>query len=78
MAMITTGSPEQSTTALMHPIAITTPKKTATPPKTGTGVRWSLRASGLSTMFFNRAIFTSLGWIQPTKKRAIKKGMMTV
>ena len=37
MAIITTGRPEQSTTELIHPIAITTPKKTATPPRTGTG-----------------------------------------
>ena len=35
----------------------TMPKKTAMPPITGTGVRWSLRASGLSTRFFMIAIF---------------------
>ena len=37
------------------------PKKTAIPPITGTGLRWSFLASGLSTIFFKIAILSTLG-----------------
>ena len=42
-------------------VPITIPKKTAMPPITGTGLRCSLRASGLSTRFFIMDILRIFG-----------------
>jgi len=75
MAMMTISNPELFTTPPTLPMPITIPKKTATPPRTGTGVRCNLRASGLSTMFFSKAILTKRGCIQPTRNREMKNGI---
>ncbi len=50
MAAMMIGSCEESKNGLTMPNPSEMPKKTAQPPSTGTGLRCSLRKSGLSTI----------------------------
>jgi putative aldouronate transport system permease protein len=57
---------------LHRPMAI--PKNTAIPPITGTGLRCSFLASGLSTRFFSIAILRTFGCIHSVPKKASSIG----
>ena len=53
---------------------MTMPKNTAIPPITGTGLRCSFLASGLSTRFFSIAILRTFGCIHSVPKKASSIG----
>ena len=67
-------SREQSKKRWAQQMPVMMPRKTGTPPKTGTGMRWSLRASGLSTRFLLTARRSTLGNASPVARMEASKG----
>ena len=70
---INTSGHSKMACELQMPMMI--PKKTAIPPITGIGLRCSLRASGLSTIFFSIAILSTLGCIHKVPNSESKAGI---